>query len=93
VNQQAIQAIGGVNEKIEGFYDICHRRGLTGEQGVIIPAVNVQHLMLRPDVVEAARAGQFHIYAIRHVDEGLALLTGLPAGERGPDGESILRAV
>jgi lon-related putative ATP-dependent protease len=88
VNQEGdIQAIAGANEKIEGFFDICQRRGLTGEQGVIIPAVNVQHLMLRPDVVEAARAGRFHIYAIHHVDEGLALLTGLPAGERGPDGE------
>ncbi|BAU48417.1 ATP-dependent protease [Sulfurifustis variabilis] len=81
-----VQAIGGVNEKIEGFFDACRRRGLTGEQGVLIPAANVQHLMLRADVVEAAAQGRFHVYAVNHVDEGLALLTGRPAGERGPDG-------
>jgi predicted ATP-dependent protease len=82
-----IQAIAGVNEKIEGFFDVCQRRGLTGAQGVIIPASNVQHLMLRPDVVAAAEAGRFHVYAVQHVDEVLALLTGLPAGERDADGE------
>jgi len=81
-----IQPVGGVNEKIEGFFDACKARGLTGEQGVIIPAGNVRHLMLREDVVEAVRAGQFHIWPIRTVDEGLELLTGRPAGERGPDG-------
>ena len=81
VNQWGdIQAIGGVNEKIEGFYDVCVQRGLTGTQGVIIPQANVRHLMLRPDVVEAIRAGQFHIYPITHVDQGLELLTGVPAG-------------
>jgi predicted ATP-dependent protease len=81
VNQWGdIQAIGGVNEKIEGFYDVCAQRGLTGTQGVIIPQANVRHLMLRPDVVEAIRARQFHIYPIAHVDQGLELLTGVPAG-------------
>lgn len=87
VNQHGqIQAIGGVNEKIEGFFDICKARGLTGEQGVIIPAANVKHLMLRRDVVEAVREGKFHIYAVETVDEGIELLTGLPAGERDEEG-------
>ncbi|AXS42404.1 AAA family ATPase [Breoghania sp. L-A4] len=81
-----IQAIGGANDKIEGFFDICKARGLTGQQGVIIPRSNVQHLMLRADVVEACEAGQFAVYAIETIDEGMALLTGLPAGERGADG-------
>ncbi len=74
------QAIGAVNEKIEGFYDICAARGLTGEQGVLIPAANVKHLMLRWDVVKAAQAGQFHIYPVEYVDQAIALLTGLDAG-------------
>ncbi|HTY79068.1 MAG TPA: ATP-binding protein [Candidatus Bathyarchaeia archaeon] len=87
VNQHGeIQPVGGINEKIEGFYDVCAAHGLTGEQGVIIPAANVRHLMLREDVVEAARAGRFHVHAISTVDEGLALLSGLEAGEPGRDG-------
>ena len=87
VNQHGeSQPIGGVNEKIEGFFDICKARGLTGEQGVIIPASNVQHLMLRHDVVDAVQAGQFHIYPMRTVDEALELLTGIPAGERDEEG-------
>jgi predicted ATP-dependent protease len=87
VNQHgAIQAIGGVNEKIEGFFDICRARGLSGTQGVLIPQANVQHLMLRKDVIEACRAGQFAVYSVATINEGLALLTGLPAGERGSDG-------
>ncbi|MBK8902598.1 MAG: AAA family ATPase [Anaerolineaceae bacterium] len=82
VNQRGqVQAIGGVNEKIEGFFDVCQARGLTGEQGVLIPAANVTHLMLRQDVVTAAATGQFHIYPVATVDEGLELLTGRPAGE------------
>ncbi|MCB9006231.1 MAG: AAA family ATPase [Ardenticatenaceae bacterium] len=82
VNQRGqVQAIGGVNEKIEGFFDLCQMRGLTGEQGVLIPAANVKHLMLRADVVAAADAGEFFIYPVATIDEGLALLTGLPAGE------------
>jgi predicted ATP-dependent protease len=81
-----VQAIGGANHKIEGFFDICKERGLTGEQGVLLPVSNVQHLMLREDVVEAVKAGQFRIYSIASVDEALELLTGVPAGQRGPDG-------
>ena len=69
-----------MNEKIEGFFDVCNARGLTGEQGVLIPATNVRHLMLRADVVEAVRAGRFRVYAVRTVDEALALLTGVEAG-------------
>ncbi|MCU0519171.1 MAG: AAA family ATPase [Anaerolineae bacterium] len=80
-----VQAIGGVNEKIEGFFDICRARGLTGDQGVLIPASNVINLMLRQDVVEAVAAERFHIYAVGHVDQGIEILTGLPAGE--PDAE------
>ena len=75
-----VQAIGGVNEKIEGFFDLCNARGLTGEQGVLIPATNVKNLMLRSDIVEAVKAGQFRIYPITHVDEGIEILTGMPAG-------------
>ena len=87
VNQHGeAQPIGGVNEKIEGFFDVCKARGLTGEQGVIIPAPNVQHLMLRHDVVDAVQAGQFHVYPMRTVDEALGLLTGIPAGERDEEG-------
>lgn len=81
-----VQAIGGVNEKIEGFFDICNARGLSGEQGVLIPASNVQHLMLRADVRDAVAAGQFHIYAVRTIDEGIELLTGLPAGVADAEG-------
>jgi predicted ATP-dependent protease len=81
VNQHGeVQAIGAVSEKIEGFYDICAARGLTGEQGVIIPAANVEHLMLREDVIDACRAGRFRVHAVRTVDEAMALLTGLEAG-------------
>ncbi len=81
VNQHGeVQAIGAVSEKIEGFYDICAARGLTGEQGVIIPAANVEHLMLREDVIDACRAGRFRVYAVRTVDEAMELLTGLAAG-------------
>ncbi len=87
VNQHGVsQAIGGANEKIEGFFDICQEAGLTGTQGVIIPRSNVRHLMLREDVVAAAREGRFHVHAIGNVDEALALLTGKPAGPRGDDG-------
>jgi lon-related putative ATP-dependent protease len=86
VNQQGeVQAIGGVNEKIEGFFDTCRARGLNGEQGVLIPQSNVQHLMLREDVVEAVKNGQFAIYAVSTVDEGIEILTGVKAGERGAD--------
>jgi lon-related putative ATP-dependent protease len=87
VNQRGqIQAIGGVNEKIEGFFEVCKRKGFTGEQGVIIPRSNIKNLMLRQDVVRAVEAGVFHVYAVSNVDEGIALLTGREAGERQPDG-------
>ncbi|MCL4833233.1 MAG: Lon protease family protein [Caldilineaceae bacterium] len=81
-----VQVIGGVNEKIEGFFAICQQRGLTGEQGVLIPATNVRHLMLRQEVVDAVAAGRFHIYPISHIDEGIELLTGVAAGEADGDG-------
>lgn len=81
------QPIGGVNEKIEGFYDICLARGLNGEHGVIIPASNVKHLMLRHDVVEAAREGRFHVYAVENVDQAIEILTGLPAGRLDSQGQ------
>lgn len=81
------QAIGAVNEKIEGFFDICAARGLTGDQGVVIPAANIKHLMLRQNVIAAAEAGQFHIYAVDNVDQAINLLTGLPAGEADVNGE------
>lgn len=87
VNQWGeLQAVGGVNEKIEGFFDVCVARGLSGTQGVLIPEANRQHLMLREDVVAAVREGRFAIYAVKTVDEGIALITGLDAGERGADG-------
>ncbi len=88
VNQLGqVQAIGGVNEKIEGFFDVCKARGLTGTQGVLIPSSNIKHLMLRPDVVEAAAAGKFRIHAVSTIDEGLGLLTGMAAGVRGGGGK------
>ena len=80
------QAIGAVNEKIEGFYDICAARGLNGSQGVLIPASNVKHLMLRREVVAAAEAGRFHIYAVENVDAALSILTGMNAGESDEKG-------
>ena len=82
-----IQPIGGVNEKIEGFFDVCRHRGLTGEQGVIIPRTNVVNLMLREDVIAAVREGKFHIYAIDTVDDGIEILTGLKAGKPNAKGE------
>jgi predicted ATP-dependent protease len=82
-----VQAIGAVNEKIEGFYAVCRRSGLTGEQGVIIPLTNVHRLMLGDDVVDAVAAGRFHIWAVGTIDPALELLTGVPAGERTADGE------
>jgi lon-related putative ATP-dependent protease len=87
VNQRGeIQAVGGVNEKIEGFFDVCKARGLSGHQGVIIPEANTRHLMLREDVVEAVRAGTFNVHPIATVDEGLSLLSGRDAGTPGRDG-------
>lgn len=88
VNQHGeVQAIGAVNEKVEGFFRVCEARGLSGEQGVLIPAANAGHLMLRPEVVEACEAGRFAVYPVARIDQGLALLTGMPAGERDAQGE------
>jgi predicted ATP-dependent protease len=88
VNQYGrVQAIGAVNEKIEGFFDICQARGLSGEQGVLIPDANVKHLMLRQDVVRACAEGRFRIHAVQTVDQAIELLTGLPAGEPDEEGK------
>ena len=81
-----VQPVGGINEKIEGFFDVCVDRGLTGKQGVIMPKKNVRHLMLKKEVVEAVKTGKFSIYPIEKVDEGLEILTGASAGEKKPDG-------
>jgi len=87
VSQQGeVQAIGGVNEKIEGFFDLCSSRGLTGEQGVIIPAANTVHLMLKDEVVEAIEQGSFTIWSVDSVDDAIEVLTGIPAGSRLPSG-------
>jgi ATP-dependent Lon protease len=81
-----VEAIGGVNEKIEGFFDTCRDLGLTGTQGVVIPRANAGDLMLRHDVVTACGAGQFHVYAVATVQEAIEILTGVPAGERDAEG-------
>ena len=87
VNQHGeIQPIGGVNQKIEGFFRVCSAQGLTGNQGVMIPQRNVGDLVLHPDVLEAVKNGQFHIWAVNHVDQGIEILTGMPAGEPDEDG-------
>jgi len=88
INQQGdIQAIGGVNEKIEGFFDVCRIKGLTGTQGVMMPESNVEDLMLREDVLEAVAAGKFHVWPVAKVEQGVELLTGKPAGKKGGDGK------
>jgi predicted ATP-dependent protease len=88
VNQQGdIQPIGGVNQKIEGFYDVCMIKGLTGTQGVIMPASNVEDLMLREDVIKAVAAGKFHILPVASIEQGIEILTGVHAGTRGADGK------
>ena len=88
VNQRGqVQAIGGVNEKIEGFYKVCKSKGLTGDQGVIIPYSNVRHLMLRDEVVQSIKNGKFHIYPVSNIEEGIEILTGFPAGQRDTYGE------
>ncbi|MDD4587506.1 MAG: ATP-binding protein [Heliobacteriaceae bacterium] len=87
VNQNGeVQPIGGINEKIEGFFRVCHAQGLTGDQGVIFPARNIPNLMLNQEVIEAAQAGLFHLYPVNHVDEGIEILTGIVAGKPGEDG-------
>ena len=82
-----IQAVGGVTEKVEGFFDACERAGLTGEQGVIIPATNRRHLMLDERRTGGRQEGRFHVWAVESVDQGIEILTGVPAGERGADGD------
>jgi predicted ATP-dependent protease len=87
VNQNGdVQPIGGANEKIEGYYEICKARGLNGQHSVIIPQSNVQNLMLKQEVVNAVKAGKFHIYPVKTIEEGIELLTGVPAGKRLPNG-------
>jgi Lon-like ATP-dependent protease len=87
VNQKGeIQPIGGVNEKIEGYFDLCGLKGLTGEQGVLMPRRNLPELMLRKDVIEAVREGRFHVFAVSTVEEGIEILTAVAAGSRGADG-------
>lgn len=90
VNQQGeIQPVGSVTEKIEGFFTVCQKRDLRGDQGVIIPRASVTSLMLRDDVIDAVRAGKFHIYAISTVDEGIELLTGVTAGQPDKNGRYL----
>jgi predicted ATP-dependent protease len=87
VNQNGeVQAIGGVNFKIEGHFDVCRVKGSAEGQGVMIPRANLRNLMLRADVVDAVKAGKFHIYAVGTIDEGIEVLTGIAAGSRHPDG-------
>lgn len=87
VNQYGeVQAIGGVNEKIEGFFEICRERGLTGDQGILIPPANVKNLMLKPEIADAARAGKFRIFSVPTIDQGIEILTGLLAGNRDDQG-------
>jgi len=88
VNQHGeIQPIGGVNEKIEGFFDVCSKRGLDGTQGVIIPASNRKHLMLRDDVCQAVEEGKFTVYSVETIDDGIEVLTDIAAGQRDESGK------
>jgi predicted ATP-dependent protease len=87
INQRGeMQAVGAINEKIEGFFDVCKARGLTGGEGVLIPSANKRHLMLRGDVIDEVAAGHFHIYPVDTIDQGLEILTGMPAGRRDATG-------
>jgi predicted ATP-dependent protease len=87
INQHGrVQVVGGINEKIEGFFNVCKSRGLDGSHGVIIPRENVKHLMLQEDVVEAVQQGQFSVYAVQSIDEAITIITGTEAGERDKDG-------
>ena len=94
INQKGfIQPIGGVNEKIEGFYQICKLRGFNGEQGVIIPKQNVRNLSLNDEVIESVKKGKFHIYAVSTIDEGIEILTGVPAGKKDKTGKFPLGTI
>ena len=81
-----VQAVGGVTEKVEGFFEVCRDRGLTGDQGVLVPVANVPHLVLRDEVRAAMAEGRFHVWPVARIDEGLEILSGLPAGERDAAG-------
>ena len=94
VNQKGeIQPIGGVNEKIEGFYQICKMRGFNGENGVIIPVQNIRNLSLSDEIIDSVSKGEFHIYAIETIDEGIEILTGVPAGAKNKDGKFPLGTI
>lgn len=87
MNQKGeIQAIGGVNEKIEGFFEVCQAKGFTDNQGVMIPESNVENLMLKEEILDAVKKGKFFIYAVKTIDEGIEVLTGVKAGKRQTDG-------
>ncbi len=87
VNQKGeVQAIGGINEKIEGFFEVCRAKGLNGEQGALIPASNVRNLMLKEEVAAAVKGGRFHVYPVSTIDQGIEVLTGVKAGKRRKDG-------
>ena len=94
VNQKGfIQPIGGVNEKIEGFYQICKLRGFNGEQGVIIPKQNVRNLHLSDEIIDAVKKGKFHVYSVSTIDEGIEILTGVPAGQKDKNGKFPLGTI
>ena len=94
VNQKGeVQAIGGINEKIEGFFEVCRAKGLNGEQGVLIPASNVRNLMLKEEVAAAVKEGKFHVYPVSTIDQGIEVLTGVKAGKRLKDGSFALGSI
>jgi predicted ATP-dependent protease len=94
VNQKGeIQPIGGVNQKIEGFFQVCNAKELTGEQGVVIPFQNIRNLMLRQEVLDAVRKNKFHIYAIKNVEEGIEILTGMKAGKKNKNNKYPLNSI
>jgi len=82
-----------VNEKIEGFFDVCRIKGLTGSQGVLIPAANVEDLMLRDDVLEAVASNKFHVWPVEKIEQGIEILTGVPAGHQNGDGSFEAKTV
>ena len=84
-----VQAIGGATQKIEGFFEVCKAKGLTNRQGVVVPRANLRHLTLNDEVVSAVEAGRFHVYGVSTIDEGIEVLTGVPAGERQEDGKYL----
>ena len=89
----AIMAVGGVTHKVEGFFEVCRRRGLTGKQGVLLPADNMVHLVLRDDVVQAIKDGQFHIHPVQSIEEAMEILTGVRAGTRLKNGQFSPRSI